>query len=296
MDRLDEHYTLTHRVEDKNFSIDRLTDYSLLLLVGDHNVQLCVTDTREGACRLVEDYTLTQVLPQEQQVQSLQHLFDGHTLLMAGYWQTVKLAVKTRKFTLVPESFFSGERLSHYLTMSASADTERDGYYYYRHVQSKAVSVFAADKKLVEGIRSLYPSLNVPVIHHGSALVEGIQANRDFTYYKDLYLHIDQASFSIVVTEDNKLLFYNQFPYGNSQDIVKYTLTVMQEMGMSQNASRAILWGNIPVQSEHFQALYRYVRNLEYGNRPSFLTFSYAFDEIPDHRYFDLYGLHVCET
>ena len=295
MDRPDEHYTLTHRVEDKKFSIDDLTHYSLLLLVGDHNFQLCVTDTQEGECMIVEDYTLSESLSPEQQVQSLHRLFEGHALLMAGYWQTVKLGVKSRTFTLIPESFFSREKLSHYLTLSGSVDTERDEYYYYRHVQSKAVNVFAADKNLVERIRSLYPSLSVPVVHHGSALVEGVQGNRDFTYYKDIYLHIDQDCFSVVVTEDNNLLLYNQFSYGSSQDIVKYTLAVMQEMKMSQNDSRVILWGNLPTSSEHFQALYRYVRNLEYGNRPSFLNFSYAFDEIPDHRYFDLYGLYVCE-
>ena len=244
---------------------------------------------------MVEDYSFAPSLSPEQRAQSLHDLFEGHTLLMAGYWQSVKLAIKNKKCTLVPEAFFSSDKLSHYLTLSAPVDTERDGYYYYRHVQSKAVSVFAADKKVVERIRSLYPSLNVPVIHQGSSLIESIQGNRDFTYYKDIYLHADQDSFGARVTEDNKLLFYNQFPYQSSQDIVKYTLTVMQEMEMTQNASRAILWGNIAAQSEHFRSLYRYIRNLEYGGRPSFLRFSYAFDEIPDHQYFDLYGLHICE-
>ena len=295
MDRSDEHYTLTHRVEDKKFSIDHLTHYSLLLLVGSHDFQFCITDTREGGCMIIEDYALADGLSPEQRTQAIHHLFEEHTLLMAGYWQTVKLAVKNRKCTLIPETFFSSEKLPHYLPLSVSVDAEHDGHYYYRHVQSKAVNVFAANKKMVERIRSLYPSLDVPVIHQGSALVEGVQGNRDFTYYKDIYLHIDRDYFSIVVTEDNDLLFYNQFPYSSSQDIVKYTLTVMKAMKMSQDDSRVILWEALPASSEHFQVLYRYVRNLEYGTRPTYLNFSYAFDEIPDHRYFDLYGLHVCE-
>ena len=294
MDRSLEDYTLTHRVEDKQFSIDDLTHYGLHLLVGEHSFQLCVTDAREGKSMMVEEYALANV-SSEQRIQSIQRLFEEHKLLMAGYWQSVKIGVKNRKFTLVPEAFFSSDKLSSYLALSAPVDTDRDGYYYYRHVQSKAVNVFAADKKLVERIRALYPSLDVPVIHQGSALVEGIQGNRDFTYYKDVYLHIDQDCFSVVVTEDNELLFYNQFPYVTSQDIVKYTLTVMQEMEISQNESRVILWGNIPTKSEHFQVLYRYVRNLTYGHRPTYLTFSYVFDELPDHRYFDLYGLYICE-
>lgn len=294
MDRSGEDYTLTHRVEDKLFSIDDLTHYSLLLLFGDHSFQLCVADVREGKGMMVEEYLLADVSP-EQRIQSLQRLFEEHKLLMAGYWQSVKIGVKNQKSTLVPETFFSRDKLASYLGLSAVVDTERDGYYYYRHVQSEAVNVFAADKKLVERVRALYPSLEVPVIHHGSALIESIQGNRDFTYYKDVYLHVDQNCFSVVVTEDNNLVFYNQFPYSDSQDIVKYTLTVMKELDISQEEGRVTVWGNVPARSEHFQALYRYIRNLTFGQRPAYLNFSYVFDELPDHRYFDLYGLYLCE-
>ena len=290
-----ENYTLIHRVEDKKFSIDDLTHYSLLLLIGARHLQLCVTDTREGDCMIVEEYSLANTSSPEEQAKSLHYLFEGHHLLMAGYWKNVKLAVKNNAFALIPETFFSREKLSSYLAMSAPVDAERDGYYYYQHAQSEAVNVFAANKKLVESIRSWYPSLDVQVVHHGSAFIEGIQGNRDFTYYRDMYLHVDHHCFSVVITEDNVLLLYNQFRYAHVQDIVKYVLTVMQEMEMTQQQSRVRLWGNLPTQSEHFQVLYRYVRHLEYGNRPTFLKFSHAFDELPDHQYFDLYGLHLCE-
>ena len=245
---------------------------------------------------IVEDYSLASAASPEEQTQALHQLFEGHHLLMAGYWKSVKLAIANQKFTLIPEPIFSNDRLADYLAMSTSVDAERDGYYYYRHVQSKAVNVFAADKKLVERIRALYPSLEVAVVHQGSAFIEGVQGNRDFTYYRDMYLHVDHDCFSVVITEDNKLLLYNRFLYEQPQDIVKYTMTVMQEMEMTQQQSRVILWGNIPAQSEHFQTLYRYVRHLDYGSRPTYLTFSYAFDELPDHQYFDLYGLHLCES
>lgn len=288
-------YTLVHRVEDPQFSIDDLTHYSLLLLVGEQDFQVCVIDTREGTCMIVENYQLETTSPAQQRVPALSRLFENHTLLLAGYWKSVKLAVKNQKFTLVPGAFFSSQRLSRYLSLSATTEAEHDGYYYYRHVQSSTVSVFAADKHLVERIRSRYPSLDLQVVHHGSVLVEGIQANRDFTYYKDLYLHLDRNCFSVVVTEDNQLQLYNQFPCRDPQDVIKYTLTAMQELGMNRNKSRVTLWGNVPEQSPYVQQLYRYVRHLRTGTRPSYLKFSYAFDELPDHQYFDLYGLYVCE-
>ena len=288
-------YTLVHQARDKKFSIDNITHYDLLLLVGEGNFQLCVVDARETACLTVEEYALQDESLPEQQDQALVQLFEAHTFLMAGYWHSVKLAIRNRLFTLVPAPFFSDDKLEAHLAFSTEVDPGNNRHYHYRHVQSQAVMVFGAHKKLVERIRAFYPSLTVPVVHHGSALIEGIQRIRDFTYYQDMYLHAGQGRLSVVVTRDNNLVLYNQFPYAYTQDLVKYTRGVMQELGMDPNESRVTLWGNISARSEHFQVLYRYVRNIAYGSRPSFLTFSNAFDELPDHRHFDLYSLHVCE-
>ncbi len=289
-------YNLVRQVKDKRFSIDDITHYNLLLLVGEGNFQLCVVDARESACLIVEEYTLPKEFPPEQLDQAVMQLFEAHTFLMAGYWQSVKLAIRNGTFTVVPASFFSSSKLIHYLTLSVGVERVHDGQYYYEHTQSQAVMVFAAQKKLVERIRSFYPSLTVPVVHHGSTLIEGIQSNRDFTYYQDMYLHAGQGKLSVVVTQDNNLVLYNQFSYAYTQDLVKYTRGVMEELRMDPNESRVTLWGNIPERSAHFQTLYRYVRNLIHGSRPSFLTFSNTFDELPDHQHFDLYSLHVCES
>ena len=288
-------YNLVRQVKDKEFSVDDITHYDLLLLVGEGNFQLCVVDARASSCLVVEEYALPKNFPSEQLDQAVVQLFEAHIFLMAGYWRSVKLAIRNGTFTLVPSPFFSSSKLIHYLTLSVGVEKLHDGYYYYEHTQSQAVMVFAAQKKLVERIRSFYPSLTVPVVHHGSALIEGIQSNRDFTYYQDMYLHAGQGKLSVVVTRDNDLVLYNQFSYAYTQDLVKYTRGVMQELHMDANESRVTLWGNISDKSEHFQTLYRYVRNIAYGRRPSFLTFSNAFDELPDHQHFDLYSLYRCD-
>ncbi len=289
-------YNLVRQVKDKEFSIDEITHYDLLLLVGEGVFQLCVVDARESACMIVEEYALPKEFLPEQVDQAIVQLFEAHTFLMAGYWRSVKLSIRNGIFTLVPSPFFSTNKLIHYLTLSVGVERVQDGHYYYEHTQSQVVMVFAAQKKLVERIRSFYPSLTVPVVHHGSALIEGIQSNRDFTFYQDMYLHIGQGKLSVVVTKDNNLVLYNQFSYAYTDDLVKYTRGVMRELEMDPNESRVTLWGNMSTQSAHFPTLYRYVRNIAYGSRPSFLTFSNAFDELPDHQHFDLYSLHRCEA
>jgi hypothetical protein len=288
-------FHLVNRIKDTTFSIDDLTHYNLSLLVGRHDFQFCVIDTRENKCLLLEDYELEGISTTNTLINTLYKLFEGHHLLMAGYWKSVKLAIKNQKFTLLPDSLFSSEYLRDYLKMSAEVDAELDDFYYYKHIQSEAVSVFAAERKIVEKVRSIYPTLTVQVLHQGSAFVEGVQSHRDHTYYKDLYIHIGKKSFSLVVTEDNKLVFYNRFPYQSEQDVIKYTMICMQELNMDQQDTKALVWGSIASNSSYFKELYRYVKNISFGSKPSYLRFSFVFDEVPDHQYFDLFSIYVCE-
>lgn len=295
MSQITESHKLINRVKDPNFSIDDIAQYSLSLLVGKRDFQFCISDTRDHRCLLVEDYVFEDRLSGNKLRDSLYKIIESHTLLMAGYWKSIRLAIKNPKFTLVPSSLFSSDNLSQYLHMSAEINEDSDHFYYYKHAQSKVVSVFAAEKNLIERVRSIYPTRSVQVLHHGSALIEGIQSHSDFTNNRDMYIHLGRENFSIVVTENNKLLYYNRFPYQSSQDIVKYTMMVMQEMKLDQDSSKVLVWGNIKVKSEHFQQLYQYIRNISYGSKPSYLNFSYVFDELPDHQYFDLYSIYICE-
>ncbi|MDF9800434.1 hypothetical protein OKW21_005697 [Catalinimonas alkaloidigena] len=288
-------FHLVNRIKDTNFSIDDLTHYNLSLLVGRNDFQFCVIDTRENKCLLLEDYELEGIHSTNVLINTLYKLFEGHHLLMAGYWKSVKLAMKNQKFTMIPSHLFSHEHLRDYLKLSTEVDSELDDFYYYQHTHSEAVCVFAAERKIIEKVRSIYPTLTVQVVHHASAFIEGIQSHRDFTYYKDLYINIGRNNFSLVVTEDNKLLLYNRFPYQKSEDIVKYTMLTMQEMNMSQQDTKTIVWGNISADSLHFKELYRYIKNISFGARPSYLNFAYMFDEVADHQYFDLYSIYVCE-
>lgn len=288
-------HKLTNRVKDINFSIDDLTHYSLSILVGKHDFQFCVSDARDNRCLLLEDYTFEDTLSGHRLSDSLYRLFESHELLMAGYWKSIKLAVKNQKFTLIPSVLFSSDNLQDYLHMSTEVDKDSDSFYYYKHIRSEMVMVFAAEKNFIERIRSIYPTRSLQVLHQGSALIEGIQSHKDFTHNRDMYIYLGRTYFNIVVTENNRLLYYNRFAFQNSQDIIKYTMMVMQEMKLDQHSSKVLVWGNIKVNSEHFRQLYRYIRNISYGSKPSFLKFSYVFDELPDHQYFDLYSIYVCE-
>lgn len=288
-------HQLVLKVKDPNFSIDDLAFYTLSLLVGRNDFQFCVTDTRENRCLLLEDYQFESTLSADELTDVLFKLFESHHVLMAGFWKSVKLVIKNQKFTLMPASVFTSDNLKNYLKMSTEVHEPTDEFFYYKHVQSDAVSVFAIDNMVISRLRSIYPTLSIQVIHHGSALIEGIQRHKDYTHDRDMFLHLDHTHLSVVVTDNGEFIYYNRFSYQNAKDIVKYVLMVMQELGLYQDSTKVLVWGEITANSEIFSELYKYIRNVSFGGKPTYLKFSFVFDEAADHQYFDVYSIYACE-
>jgi hypothetical protein len=111
-----------------------------------------------------------------------------------------------------------------------------------------------------------------------------------------LYIYVDRFKLHIVSTANGKLLYYNQFVIKQFSDYIKYIMLVMKSLNMDQRTSQVVLWGYIGKNSPHYHEFYRYINNVVFGERPSYLQFSYLFDEVQDHHFFDLYSIHLLEA
>ena len=288
-------YKLVRKIKDEKFDVEQLHQYSLSMQVGIRDFQFCITDEESNTCLLIEDYVLENIKTINTRLTILKNLFDNHHLLMAGFWKSIKLSIKSHKFSLVPSSHFVEESARDYLLLNCEVKDAIEDIFYYKHISSNAVNIFAADKRLVGWVNSLYPSKNVQVVHQGSALIEGILRYDDHTHEKTVFAIIDRGILHIFVSENQKLYYYNQFAVKTSKDYLKYIMLVFKEFGLSQRNQKVIVWGNISQDSEHFTLLQKYIGNISLGSKPSYLNFSFAFDEIPDHQSFDLFSVFLCD-
>ncbi len=288
-------YKLRQKIKDNRFSIDQLDHYNLLLQAGEREFQLIVVDSKSHRCLLLEHYDLFGTETEESYLNTLENLFRDHHLLMAGFWNGVKLSVKNQKFCLVPASLFDKEKVGSYLRLNCQIDEGNDRLFHYKHVKNSAVTVFAANARLIDWLFQRYPNLGIKVIHHTSALSEGLLQYNELSKQHDIFLLLENNMLSIVAVNDHKLEFCNLFNCRNEQDFVRYTMLVFQQLKLDRNQTKTVLLGNIDSNSSWFAALYPYIRNLSFGSRPKFINFNYMFDEVPDHRFFDLYSIYVCE-
>ncbi len=282
------------RVKSNTFNVDDLHDYTLSLMVGIRDFQVCVSNGSDDILFL-EDFKLDGVRTINERLHVLQEIWDDHHFLKAGFWKSIKLGLKSHKYTLVPRAQFMPESQMDYISVNSEIKHKMEQVFHYQHSESDAVNVFAADAKLVKWIQSVYKSKKVEIIHQGSAFIEGVV--REFGDSKVPMVHglIDRGVLHIVVAANNQLIYYNQFAARKGEEILKYTMLVFKSLELSQKSTVLKLWGSFKIDTPHLDMLKKYIRRVEMGPRPSPVNFKFhQFDDISEHQYFDLYNVPLC--
>jgi hypothetical protein len=290
-------YKLSNSVKDSRLETENLAKYHLSFQVNFELFRICVIDGESNRCLFLEDYKLFDIYTTSDLLDQLDILFEDHVLIKAGFWKSITLGIKNTQFSLVPESLFERDYLKEYLILNTTLDREADEeYHFFKQKQTEAINVFATNNRLTDWFRKTYPLKQIRVIHHTSSMIEGILLQKDLSpAEKSVYIQVEQYFLTITVKEGKKLIFCNSFTFNTSEDFVYFILFVFDQLELNPEKCPVIVFGEITHDSESFSKLYKYIRNLSFGSKPEFIRFGYQFDEVFDHRYFDLYNMHLCQ-
>lgn len=288
-------YKLVKRVKAGSFDKSKLPSYSLCLQIGTRDFQFCVVNKQTSSCLYLEDYRLENIKTINTRLEAIQEIAEKHPFLGSTEWNSVKVSFKSHKFSLVPSPYFLPEASSDYLALNSEIKTKIEEVYYYKHIAGSAVNIFACDKKVITWAKSKFKKKSIQVIHQGSALIEGILKYDDHSDKKTMFCFVDKGILHIAVSESAKLQYYNQFAVRKSDEFLKYIMLVFKELRMSPKSNNLVIWGAIKNDAPHIELAKKYIRNISLGSKPNFMKFGGPFDDIQDHRYFDLYSIFLCE-
>lgn len=288
-------YKLIKKIKDERFDEDQIQQYQLLIHIGTRDCQVGVIDPNEARILLLEDYVLPNVNSNQELHEVLEQLFDSHAFIKAGFWKSIKVSIKNQKFVQVPKALFSEESLPDYLQYNAAINPSVEDYDYVSNMDANAVTVFAVNKDLKEWLNKIYPNKEILFTHQSASLIDGVMNYAKGRTDNPLYIFVDRFKLHIISTTDKKLIYYNQFTVKQFSDYVRYIMLVLKSLKMDQATSQVVLWGYIGKNSPHYHEFYKYINNVAFGGRPDFLQFGYMFDEIQEHHFLDLYGIHLSE-
>lgn len=286
------HYRLIKKIKDERFDEEALHQYQLYLHIGVRDFQLLVVSDDKRAL-LLEDYVLPEVSSPKALHEALIEIFDAHGVLKAGFWKKIKISFKTQKFVQVPSALFNEESMQEYLLFNAQIDPKTETVLKATHTTGDTITVFAVHTQLLTWLYGLYPTVKPVILHQSAALIEGVLSVASKIEKAPLYVYIDRFKLHIIACQKGKLIYYNQFSINQFQDYVRYIMLVMKSLKMEQSTSEVKLWGYIGKASPHYHEFYKFINNVSFGDKPSFLRFGYFFDEVQEHNFFDLYSIHL---
>jgi Protein of unknown function (DUF3822) len=79
---------------------------------------------------------------------------------------------------------------------------------------------------------------------------------------KQVYVHVQDTHFEIVVVRSQKLLLYNSFEYKTPEDFLYYLLFTMEQLFLNPETAKVNVLGKISENHSCFALAYTYIRNI----------------------------------
>lgn len=79
---------------------------------------------------------------------------------------------------------------------------------------------------------------------------------------KQVFVHMQDSHFEIVVAQNQKLLLYNSFEYNTPEDFLYYLLFTMEQLFLNPETVKVWLLGKLDSEGEYFNLAYKYIRNV----------------------------------
>jgi Protein of unknown function (DUF3822) len=294
------------RLKDETFDPAKRSEYGLYAVSrADGGLRLAVADTIRNKFIALEDYDPVLAVLETPEVvpgptAALRSLAYHHEWFGTRGWHHVRVAVQHERSTLLPASLFQPADAPALLALHCDFDAATERVLWHQHTAADITAIFAAEAALPDWLAATYGAGVSHVLPHVSALLEGVlhQPARPESAVSPnpaaVHLHVSAGLLTLVVVRQRRLEFCNVFAFTTPEDLVYFTILVMQELQLNPEQIPAVIWGDVTPDSAVLQVLRRYVRTVRLGERPPDLHYTYRLDQTFAHRYFELFALHLC--
>ncbi|MCX6290724.1 MAG: DUF3822 family protein [Bacteroidetes bacterium] len=264
----------------------------LFASVSPSEIALTLFDKKKNRFQALEVFQQTSSLQDEILVKWLSEISGKSTILNNYEASTVHVEMVSELTTLVPSAIFKKEDQEKFFRFNFN---KPDLVIHSEPVKGfDAVNVFAVPQVIGLAVDEIFRQ---PFFHHHStSLLEGVHLSFKKVNEKTLVLHGRSGFVDVVVAEKGKLLFFNSFGFKTSEDLVYYIMFICDRLQLNPENILTSVSGKPDQGQGTYDLLYKYIRNLSRIRRPDVFEFSYVFREIPEHDYFDLFSLALCES
>ncbi len=227
----------------------------LSVQIARSEMSFCCFDTISQEITNCNTIAFSVLKPLEDQ---LWKTFVNHPELM-GTYDEITILHDNSLNTFVPNALFDEEYLGSYLQYNTKVfDTDFFAFDAIENYDMNNVYVPFMDVNnfLIDRYGSFeYKNVNSILV---AKLLDASKNNDE----KQVFAHIQETHFEIVVVRNQKLLLFNSFEYKTPEDFLYYLLFALEQLQLNPEFVKVSLLGRVNEENSCFAIAYKYIRNV----------------------------------
>lgn len=275
---------------DETLDINLTHTYILSIQLSLNGLSFCILDPVREKYIALSNKNIDSELSFDDLLDYIEEYIQKNDLLNQSY-KHIKLIYITTKNTLIPNVYFKKENLKKYFEFNQKLD-DLDEIHFNELKYINAYSVYVVPNQIANIFSKQFPGINfynqqIPFIEH--ALVKYHSES------KKIFVHINNSFIDICVTENGKLLLYNNFAFKTEMDLIYFIMYVFNQFNLNTETTEVILSGLLDKKSLTYSKLKEFFNHLKFDKLSEEFSYSYTFNQIPHHSFLNLFNLQLCE-
>lgn len=284
---------ITTNIIENDFQRNQSSAYQLSILAGLDSLVYAIHDDASQKL-LVLKHLQVPIAEGETAIASCAALEEaiGKDELLGLLYRRVRVAFSGAIASLVPERLFSDYEKDTYLqeltTASKQAEVKADDL-----VALKAKAVYQLDQAYSKMLKTRFPtahffSLTTPFLLGSLQMVPDDVAATAFACFQE-------NTFQLAIFDKKNLLFYNDFSYRSANDVLYFLLLALEQHNLDAAEVPVFLSGKIVPDSDINKLLFRYIGQISFLPKPTFVKFGKAAAATDPNLLFPLHSLLLCK-
>lgn len=292
-----------HTYSDPGLDRQNTFEYELSIRLGVDGFSYAILDTNTRKFLHLESFDLADArksihVPGEAlktNTLKLRNLLETELKWLSAPFSQVRLMIGSGNSSLVPEALFDKkEKASLFDFNMAGGPFDSEDIHFDKLRISDAVCLYYIDPEVERICKEFFPE--AVFYHHSTVLIQALLL-KYMNQENELHLFVNTASsrLDIVRIKGKKLEYINSFSFNTAEDYMYYLIFVVEQLGLNPESVKLIMTGEVERNSKLTDLVRKYVRSISFAERNTDFRYSFVFDQLPGHYYFNLLNLALCE-
>jgi len=275
---------------DETLDINITQSYYLSIQVSLNGLSFCILDPVRNKYIALSHQNFENNLAFDDLLNTIENSIKNNDLLRHSY-KSIKFIWLSNKNTLIPSIYFKKENLKKYFEFNHKLD-DLDEIHFKELKYIDAYSIFIVPNQIANIFIKQFPDLNfynqqITFIEH--------TLFKHHTELKKVFVNVNDEFIDLCITENGKLLLYNNFVYRTELDMIYFIMYVFDKFNLNTENTELILSGLIDKNTSIYSKLKEFISHLKFDKLSDNFSYSYTFNQVPPQSFTNLFNLHLCE-